>query len=310
MPILEITKVPELYSSGESVPALAFPTSSFQFSPSSNTSRSLAYFKTGVMSPPSIATAMAILISLLKKVPSGLNELLIIGCFSMALATALARRADTVTPLGFTDWYKALNASISISRLARNTGQSRVATILFDTARCIPVKGTSPSGISIGAGAPGAAVLRTGFFSPVAIRTSSAVTRPNSPVPSIEARSNLAFLAKARAVGVAAITPGAGMCLGLEGDAGAAFLAGVPPAAAFCTSAAVMRPPGPLPTTALISTPISVAIFFARGDATTRPPAEALTEAGEAAFGTAFGAVVAAAGAGAAGVGAPLRVAA
>mmetsp|Transcript_6397 Transcript_6397/g.10394 ORF Transcript_6397/g.10394 Transcript_6397/m.10394 type:complete len:582 (-) Transcript_6397:116-1861(-) len=308
--MLEIVNVPELYSSGDSVPDLAFPTSSFQFSPSSNTSRSLAYFNTGVISPPSIATAMAMLISLLKNVPSGLKELFTMGCFSMALATALARRAETVTPLGLTCWYKALKASISISRLARNTGQSRVATMLLETARCIPVKGTRPSGNSTGAGAPGAATLLLGFISPVAILTSSAVTRPNSPVPSIEARSNLAFLAKARAVGVAATTPSAGCHLGLVGAA-AAFFAGAPPEAAFVTSPAVIRPPGPLPATVDKSTPISSAIFFARGEATTRPPADAALGAAAAFGAAALGAAAAgAAAAGAAAAGAPPRVAA
>mmetsp|Transcript_24149 Transcript_24149/g.50577 ORF Transcript_24149/g.50577 Transcript_24149/m.50577 type:complete len:538 (+) Transcript_24149:395-2008(+) len=302
--MLEIVKVPELYSSGERVPAFAFPTSSFQFSPISNTSRSFAYFNTGVIRPPSIATAMAILISLLKNVPSGRNELLTMGCFSIAFATALASRADTVTPFGFTLRYKALNASISISRDARNTGQSIVATMLFDTARCIPVKGTKPSGNSTAAGAPAAATLRLGFISPVAILTSSAVTRPNSPVPGMEARSSLAFLASTRAVGVAATTPAAGVQLGLTGAA--AFLAGAPPEAALVTSPAVMRPPGPVPATVVMSTPISSAIFLARGEATTRPPAEAAGLADAAALGAALAAGAAAAGAaGAAAAGAP-----
>mmetsp|Transcript_11026 Transcript_11026/g.25666 ORF Transcript_11026/g.25666 Transcript_11026/m.25666 type:complete len:258 (+) Transcript_11026:2059-2832(+) len=172
----------------------------------------------------------------------------------------------------------------------------------------MPVKGTRPSGISTGAGAPGAALARLGFICPVAILTSSAVTRPNSPVPGIDARSNFAFLASARAVGVAAMTPGAGVQLGLTGAA--AFLAGAAPDAELVTSAAVMRPLGPVPDTVLRSTPISSAIFLARGLATTRPPALAAGLA--AAFGEAFGAAAAAgAGVGAAATGAaPPRVAA
>ena len=106
--------------------------------------------------------------------------------------------------------------------------------MLLDTARCIPVKGTNPSGRSMGAGAPATTALRLGFISPVAILTSSAVTRPNSPVPSMEARSILAFFAKARAVGVAAMTPEAGVHLfTLAGAAAPAFLAGAAPDAAF-----------------------------------------------------------------------------
>mmetsp|Transcript_31448 Transcript_31448/g.66596 ORF Transcript_31448/g.66596 Transcript_31448/m.66596 type:complete len:479 (-) Transcript_31448:764-2200(-) len=182
--------------------------------------------------------------------------------------------------------------------------------MLLETARCIPVKGTRPSGISTGAAAPGAAAFRLGFISPVAILISSAVTRPNSPVPSMVARSILAFLARARAWGVAATTPGAGVHLGLEGAA--AFLAGAPPEAAFWTSPAVMRPPGPVPATVLISTPISVAIFLASGEATTRPPAEAAGLAAAAALGAALAGAAAAgaAAAEAAGAGAPLKLAA
>jgi hypothetical protein len=50
------------------------------------------------------------------------------------------------------------------------------------------------------------------------------------------------------------------------------FLAVPPPDAAFVMSAAVILPLGPVPTTAAMSTPISLAIFFASGDATTRSP--------------------------------------
>lgn len=108
-----------------------------------------------------------------------------------------------------------------------------MATMLLETARCIPVKGTSPSGISTAAAADGEEALRVGFFSPVAIMTSSAVTLPNSPDPWMEARSSFAFLAKARAVGVAAMTPGAGVHDGLDGAAAAAFFGAAPPDAAL-----------------------------------------------------------------------------
>jgi hypothetical protein len=106
--------------------------------------------------------------------------------------------------------------------------------MLLETARCIPVKGTRPSGISTVAAEVEEDCLRVGFFSPVAILTSSAVTLPNSPVPWMEERSSLAFLAKARAVGVAAMTPGAGVQAGLDGAAAAAaFFGAAPPEAAL-----------------------------------------------------------------------------
>ena len=123
----------------------------------------------------------------------------------------------------------------------------RVASILLDTPLCIDVNGTKPEGSST-SGADSRFFLG-GWISPVAILTSVAVTRPNSPVPVRVARSNLAFLARARAIGVAAITPGRGVCFGLVGvDVSFAGLAG-PADLAASTSEAVIRSPGPVPDT-------------------------------------------------------------
>mmetsp|Transcript_1532 Transcript_1532/g.2087 ORF Transcript_1532/g.2087 Transcript_1532/m.2087 type:complete len:339 (+) Transcript_1532:686-1702(+) len=196
-------------------------------------------------------------------------------------------------------------------RLTRNMGTDKVASIFLLTPRCIALKG-SMSLRSSTAGSP-LTVVRAflgAFFSPVAISTSSAVTRPNSPVPSIEERSILAFFARARAVGVAAITPGAGMYLGLAGSV--AFLGAAPPLlAAASTSAPVMRPLGPLPVIVLRSTPRASAFFFAIGEATIRPPVFKVL-AGVAAFGAAaaFGAGAAAAGAAATAAPPPAKLAA
>src|SRR5712692_7334674 len=45
---------------------------------------------------------------------------------------------------------------------------------------------------------------------------------------------------------------------------------------AASTSRRMIRPPGPVPRISLRSTPVCAAIFFARGDALTRPVATAL----------------------------------
>mmetsp|Transcript_28452 Transcript_28452/g.41881 ORF Transcript_28452/g.41881 Transcript_28452/m.41881 type:complete len:204 (+) Transcript_28452:644-1255(+) len=191
---------------------------------------------------------------------------------------------------------------MTMARLTRKIGTERVASIFLLTPRCIPVKGSKSSRSST-ASTPGA-TLRAGlgaFFSPVAIMTSSAVTRPNSPVPTMLAKSILAFLASTRAVGVAAITPAAGICEGLTGAAAAAaFVVTAGFLEADMTSPPVIRPLGPVPTTVLRSTPNSSAFFLASGDATMRPPALALETAfGAAAEGAAvFGEAGAAAAAG------------
>mmetsp|Transcript_25909 Transcript_25909/g.61478 ORF Transcript_25909/g.61478 Transcript_25909/m.61478 type:complete len:305 (+) Transcript_25909:593-1507(+) len=213
--------------------------------------------------------------------------------------------AETDTPSGFNFWYMASKVPISISVVTWNDGTVKVATMLLLTAFCIPLNGTKPSGKSTTGSPPDATRLRSGCFSPVAIFTSSTVTRPNSPVPWIVARSILAFLAAARAMGVAAITPAAGVHEGLVGAAAAGLAAaGADPEAAASTSEAVIRPSGPVPATVLISIPNSSAFFLARGDATTRAPG-ALAAAGAAALGvTAAGAATAEA-AGAAAAGAP-----
>mmetsp|Transcript_6014 Transcript_6014/g.8756 ORF Transcript_6014/g.8756 Transcript_6014/m.8756 type:complete len:210 (+) Transcript_6014:1001-1630(+) len=195
---------------------------------------------------------------------------------------------------------------MTMARLTRKIGTERVASIFLLTPRCIPVKGSISSRSST-ASTPGA-TLRAGlgaFFSPVAIMTSSAVTRPNSPVPTMLAKSILAFLASARAVGVAAITPAAGMCAGFTGAETAAAFVEEPAAEAAgfleadMTSPPVIRPLGPVPTTVLRSTPNSSAFFLASGDATMRPPALAFAFE-EAVFGAAaaaaFGEAAAAAG--------------
>mmetsp|Transcript_36715 Transcript_36715/g.56394 ORF Transcript_36715/g.56394 Transcript_36715/m.56394 type:complete len:264 (+) Transcript_36715:1330-2121(+) len=120
-------------------------------------------------------------------------------------------------------------------------------------------------------------------------------------------RSILAFLAKARAVGVAAMTPAAGVCFGFS--ATAPFFKVDPPDAAAATSEAVILPFGPVPVTVLKSIPSSAALFFANGEATTRSPVAAAATT----FGAAFAFDTAAAGCGvvgAAAAGAPDRVAA
>mmetsp|Transcript_25468 Transcript_25468/g.36505 ORF Transcript_25468/g.36505 Transcript_25468/m.36505 type:complete len:219 (-) Transcript_25468:156-812(-) len=150
--------------------------------------------------------------------------------------------------------------------------------MLLLTAFCIPVKGTNPSGNSTTA-APGAEgfLAAAGFFSPVAALTSSNVTRPKFPVPTMAEMSIPAFFAAALAVGVAAITPGAGTHLGLDTASGFLLTAAFPlppDAMAFSTSAPVIRPSGPVPITVDRSNPTSSARFLANGDATTRPPPE------------------------------------
>ena len=66
----------------------------------------------------------------------------------------------------------------------------------------------------------------------------------------------------------------AGACALLAAVCAAAGRAGaaVPPAIAFSTSRRMIRPPGPDPLIPPRSTPPTSAIFFASGDANTRPP--------------------------------------
>mmetsp|Transcript_29953 Transcript_29953/g.28838 ORF Transcript_29953/g.28838 Transcript_29953/m.28838 type:complete len:236 (-) Transcript_29953:953-1660(-) len=223
------------------------------------------------------------------------------GYFSMAKATALARSTDTVTPLGLTALYSASKASISISRVTRKMGVDMVASILLLTARCMPVNGTKPEGNSFGAAAVEEDDFRTGLASPVATLTSCAVTRPKPPVPSMVAKSILAFLANARAVGVAGTTPSAGVqagVLGAAAAAGGAFPVEGAEEAAFSTSPAVIRPLGPVPATVDKSNPKSFARFLAKGDATTRAPGAATAAGllGAADFGAAGAAAATAAG--------------
>mmetsp|Transcript_8689 Transcript_8689/g.18787 ORF Transcript_8689/g.18787 Transcript_8689/m.18787 type:complete len:232 (-) Transcript_8689:893-1588(-) len=203
------------------------------------------------------------------------------GCFSMAIAQALANIADTEMPSGLTFWYMASNEVISISVLTWKAGTVKVAIMLPLTAFCIPEKGTKPSGKSTAA-SPEGAFLRSTFLSPVAIFTSSTVTRPSDPVPTMVARSIFAFFAATRAIGVAAMTPAAGVQTGLAGAAAGLAATAAPPLLAFSTSAAVILPSGPVPTTVLRSRPISSAFFLAKGEATTRAPAGRAAAAGAA----------------------------
>mmetsp|Transcript_9923 Transcript_9923/g.24744 ORF Transcript_9923/g.24744 Transcript_9923/m.24744 type:complete len:235 (-) Transcript_9923:854-1558(-) len=228
-----------------------------------------------------------------------------IGCFSIAMAQALANMADTEIPSALTFLYMDSKEVISISVLTWKEGTVKVATMFPLTAFCIPVKGTKPSGNSTAA-SPDGAFLRSAFLSPVAILTSSTVTRPSCPVPTIVARSILAFLAAARAMGVAAMTPAAGVQTGLAGAAAAGLAPAGAPFAAFSTSAAVILPSGPVPATVLRSRPISSAFFLAKGEATTRAPGPRATGAAAAALGAAAaGAAAAGAAAAAAGGAAP-----
>mmetsp|Transcript_52451 Transcript_52451/g.123905 ORF Transcript_52451/g.123905 Transcript_52451/m.123905 type:complete len:252 (-) Transcript_52451:842-1597(-) len=231
------------------------------------------------------------------------------GCSSMARATALDMRAETVTPLGFIIAYSSSNLVVVMRRETRKSGAAFVAIMLAATATCMPERGTGPSGRSgmvreeAKAGAE-AGCLEAGAF-PAAVSTSSSVMRPKLPLPWTLARSTLFFLAAFLAWGVAMMVP-AGTLLGRTGPLGASFLAGAaPPALAFSTSEAVTRPPGPVPATVLRSMPRSSANCFASGDATTRsPPAGAAgagmaLAAGEGAVGAEEGAGAAAEAAGA-----------
>ena len=58
---------PELYSAGVNFLFFAFSTNSFQFLLIENKSKSCAFMMVGVISPPSMATAMAMLISKIEK---------------------------------------------------------------------------------------------------------------------------------------------------------------------------------------------------------------------------------------------------
>ena len=106
---------------------------------------------------------------------------------------------------------------------------------------------------------------------------------------------------KSRAMGVAAITPDAGVHEGFAGAAAAPLflVEDAGDKAAFWTSPAVIRPSGPVPTTVDMSIPMSAAIVLANGEATTRPPADAADAVTEA-IGAALAAVGAEAAAGAA----------
>jgi hypothetical protein len=64
--MLEMHAIPELYSAGESFFALAFSTSSFHVLLMEKRSCSWALMMVGVMSPPSIATAIATFTSTMK----------------------------------------------------------------------------------------------------------------------------------------------------------------------------------------------------------------------------------------------------
>mmetsp|Transcript_467 Transcript_467/g.522 ORF Transcript_467/g.522 Transcript_467/m.522 type:complete len:220 (+) Transcript_467:568-1227(+) len=211
--------------------------------------------------------------------------------------------ADTDTPSGLIFLYIASKLFISISVLTRKAGTVNVATILLLTAFCIPEKATKPSGKSTTSSLEEGTFFRfSGCFSPVAIFTSLATTRPNSPVPTRVARSILAFLAAARAMGVAAMTPAAGVH---DDFAGAAIVdlaaRGAASELAFSTSDAVILPSRPVPATELISIPSSWAFFLARGEATTRAPGVRATEL-EACADDTLGAAAAATGAIAGGV--------
>ena len=73
---------------------------------------------------------------------------------------------------------------------------------------------------------------------------------------------------------------------GIVRSSGPAGIGGIPagaalraPGCALCTSFATMRPPGPVPLTAESCTPRCAAIFFASGEAFTRPPEAAGADA-------------------------------
>ena len=80
VPKLEIVKVPDEYSAGESFLLLALSTNSFHVRPIENKSISCALMMVGVMRPPSIATAMATLTSLLYLIPPSTYAALTMGC--------------------------------------------------------------------------------------------------------------------------------------------------------------------------------------------------------------------------------------
>mmetsp|Transcript_24772 Transcript_24772/g.46583 ORF Transcript_24772/g.46583 Transcript_24772/m.46583 type:complete len:269 (-) Transcript_24772:477-1283(-) len=147
-------------------------------------------------------------------------------------------------------------------------GTVNVASMLEETADCMPEYFTKPEGSST-AGTPGKDFFFLGD-SPRADFTSASVTRPNWPVPDIVERSIFDFLAKARAMGVAATTPFAGFQLDTGGVSD--FFLGGEPAVKPSTSETVMRPSGPVPVTWDRSMFLSFATFFARGLAMTRPP--------------------------------------
>mmetsp|Transcript_17103 Transcript_17103/g.65234 ORF Transcript_17103/g.65234 Transcript_17103/m.65234 type:complete len:247 (-) Transcript_17103:202-942(-) len=219
IPRFEMVNVPVLYSAGDSRFSLAFPTSSFHSLPSEYTSNVFAFRSVGVISPPSIATAMAMLISsLYLMAPAGSNAALTTGWFSRTVATALASIALTVTPLGFSCLYSSSKASVQMVRDTRKTGTSSVATMFLTTAFCMPSRGTDPAaGAAFGSAAfaAGAALLFSGAagfaaatgFSPAAISTSSGRIRPNGPLPWIDSRGMFFFFARAFAVGVAMTSP-------------------------------------------------------------------------------------------------------
>jgi len=81
-------------------------------------SLTLQLLSTGVMRPPSIATAFAILMFLLYTIEfvALSYPALMMGCFSKVRATAFARRAETVTPFGFKEAYSLSNSVVAIAR--------------------------------------------------------------------------------------------------------------------------------------------------------------------------------------------------
>mmetsp|Transcript_9331 Transcript_9331/g.14049 ORF Transcript_9331/g.14049 Transcript_9331/m.14049 type:complete len:243 (+) Transcript_9331:113-841(+) len=190
IPKLEMKNVPELYSSAFRDFFLAFITSSFHFAERSSSERRFAFGRTGVINPPSIATAIETLISFLYTICPGAYAAFTIGCDSKAKAAAFASRALTVTPKGFSCLYKSSKASVLMRLETLKTGTSMPASIFLATAFCIPSMALGPSGKSGTSLYEGTLVASTdtaltSVFSsnPKALFTSSSVTRLKLPVP-------------------------------------------------------------------------------------------------------------------------------
>src|SRR5450759_1220034 len=89
-------------------------------------------------------------------------------------------------------------------------------------------------------------------------------------------------LATSSPVVVSPLAPATSLTGGVDGGCGGAGAsAGAGSVVAACTSALTIRPPGPLPMSVCRSTPDSLAIRLARGDALTRSPPRGVVGAGD-----------------------------